>query len=274
MNIGINARHLIKGKLEGIGWYSFEILNRLILLMPNHKFFFFYDRKTDFLISGDNVFNLILNPPARHPILFRIWFNYVLPRNFKKFKIDLFFSPDGFISLNTLIPQIGVMHDLNFEHYPEDLPKNVLKYYQKYMPLFAQTAEKIINVYNIHNLLINYLITAPFPFFNAPYFSDGELTNSPSPSLFHFSSTSLIVFSSIVTTFGQSRLKLSFARIFYRNAVDGAFLLPIEIEQDAYDGISESDEIEIDVSKIKGTFDPVGVPKQIGFVPNKLFNAP
>ena len=118
MNIGINARHLLKGRLEGIGWYSFEILSRLILLMPKHKFFFFYDRKTDFLISGDNVFNIILNPPARHPILFRIWFNYILPRNFKKYKIDLFFSPDGFISLNSLIPQIGVIHDLNFEHYP------------------------------------------------------------------------------------------------------------------------------------------------------------
>jgi len=148
MNIGINARHLIKGKLEGIGWYSFEILNRLVLLMPKHNFFFFYDRKTDFLISGENVFNLILKPPARHPILFRIWFNYVLPKKFKKFKIDLFFSPDGFISLNTLIPQIGVIHDLNFEHYPEDLPKNVLKYYKKYMPLFSRKAEKIITVSN------------------------------------------------------------------------------------------------------------------------------
>ena len=161
MNIGINARHLINGKLEGIGWYSFEILNRLVLLMPKHKFFFFYDRKTDFLISGDNVFNVILKPPARHPILFRIWFNYVLSRNFKKFKIDLFFSPDGFISLNTQIPQIGVIHDLNFEHYPEDLPKNVLKYYQKYMPLFAQKAEKIITVSNFSktDIIKNYGIS-------------------------------------------------------------------------------------------------------------------
>ena len=31
--------------------------------------------------------------------------------------------------------------------------------------------------------------------------------------------------------------------------------------------------IDIEVSKIKGTLDPVGVPKQIGFVPNKLFKA-
>mgnify|MGYP007000437552 CR=1 len=32
--------------------------------------------------------------------------------------------------------------------------------------------------------------------------------------------------------------------------------------------------IDKDVSKINGTFDEVGVPKQIGFVPNKVFNAP
>ena len=31
---------------------------------------------------------------------------------------------------------------------------------------------------------------------------------------------------------------------------------------------------EIDVSKMKGIFELVGVPKQIGLVPNKLFNAP
>ena len=43
-------------------------------------------------------------------------------------------------------------------------------------------------------------------------------------------------------------LALSFARIFYRNAVDGAFLLPIEIEKDAYTNISEGDEIDIDIS--------------------------
>lgn len=43
-------------------------------------------------------------------------------------------------------------------------------------------------------------------------------------------------------------LALSFARIFYRNAVDGAFLLPIEIGEDAYKDISNGDEIEIDIA--------------------------
>ena len=44
-------------------------------------------------------------------------------------------------------------------------------------------------------------------------------------------------------------LALSFARIFYRNAVDGAFLLPIEIGEDAYKSISNGDQLEINVEK-------------------------
>ena len=44
-------------------------------------------------------------------------------------------------------------------------------------------------------------------------------------------------------------LALSFARIFYRNSVDGAYLLPIEIDENAYSNISENDELEIDTSK-------------------------
>jgi len=44
-------------------------------------------------------------------------------------------------------------------------------------------------------------------------------------------------------------LALSFARIFYRNAVDGAFLLPLEIDEDAYKGISDGDELEITIEK-------------------------
>jgi 3-isopropylmalate/(R)-2-methylmalate dehydratase small subunit len=44
-------------------------------------------------------------------------------------------------------------------------------------------------------------------------------------------------------------LALSFARIFYRNAVDGAFLLPIEIGEDAYKNISNGDQLELNIEK-------------------------
>ena len=44
-------------------------------------------------------------------------------------------------------------------------------------------------------------------------------------------------------------LALSFARIFYRNSVDGAYLLPIEIDEKTYSRISEKDELEISTNE-------------------------
>ncbi len=44
-------------------------------------------------------------------------------------------------------------------------------------------------------------------------------------------------------------IAVSFARIFYRNSVDGAFLLPIEVDEQTYKSISDGDELEIDTEK-------------------------
>src|ERR1051325_6417908 len=42
-------------------------------------------------------------------------------------------------------------------------------------------------------------------------------------------------------------LSPSFARIFYRNAIDGGYLLPIEIDEDILDQIEDNDKLEIDL---------------------------
>jgi 3-isopropylmalate/(R)-2-methylmalate dehydratase small subunit len=41
----------------------------------------------------------------------------------------------------------------------------------------------------------------------------------------------------------------SFARIFYRNAVDGGYLLPIEVEEDIIKRIADNDYLDIDISQ-------------------------
>ena len=43
----------------------------------------------------------------------------------------------------------------------------------------------------------------------------------------------------------------TFARIFYRNAVDGGYLLPIEIDKETVKKISDRDELEIDIAQNK-----------------------
>jgi 3-isopropylmalate/(R)-2-methylmalate dehydratase small subunit len=45
----------------------------------------------------------------------------------------------------------------------------------------------------------------------------------------------------------------SFARIFYRNAVDGGYLLPIEIEESTMNKILDKDKLEIDIKQNKIT---------------------
>ena len=147
MRIAINTRFLLPHKMEGFGWFTYEVVKRIVQQHPEHEFFFFFDRKFDSkFIFSDNVTPIVLHPQARHPILFKIWFNYSVTKALKKHNIDLFFSPDGYLSLKTNVKQIGVIHDLNFEHYPEDLPKSPRNYLTKYFQKFANKANKIITV--------------------------------------------------------------------------------------------------------------------------------
>jgi glycosyltransferase involved in cell wall biosynthesis len=147
MRIAINTRFLLSSKMEGFGWFTYEVVKRIVTEHPEHDFFFFFDRAYDEkFIFAENVTPIVLKPQARHPILFKIWFNNSVTKALKKHDIDLFFSPDGYLSLKTGVPQVGVIHDLNFEHYPEDLPKSALKYLKKYFPLFAKEAKHIVTV--------------------------------------------------------------------------------------------------------------------------------
>lgn len=133
--------------MEGFGWYTFEIVKRLVENHPEHEFILFFDRQFDEkFVFGDNATPVVLTPQARHPILFKIWFNYSVKRALKKYKADLFFSPDGYLSLTSDVKQINVMHDLNFEHNPNDLKPVMRNYYLKYFPKFAKKAAHIITV--------------------------------------------------------------------------------------------------------------------------------
>lgn len=149
MRIGINARFLIKNKLEGIGVFTAELCSRLAKLMPEHTFYFYFDRAFDTsFISSDNIIGRKILPSARHPFLWKIWFDVALPYYLKKDKIDVFFSTDGYCSLTTTVPQILTIHDIAFEHYPEYIPKLHAKYMQYYTPKYIEKAQKIITVSN------------------------------------------------------------------------------------------------------------------------------
>jgi hypothetical protein len=141
MVIAVNTRFLIKNKLEGFGWYTFEVLKRLTQSHPEHQFVFFFDRAydTDFIFAP-NVTPVVLSPPARHPILFFIWFEWSVRRALRKYKADVFLSTDNFLCLGTDVKTVLVVHDLAFLHFPDYVPLRNRLYYQYFMPRFMKRA--------------------------------------------------------------------------------------------------------------------------------------
>ena len=161
MKIAVNTRLLIKDCLDGIGWFTYESTKRITKTHPEHHFFFLFDRQwSDEFIFESNITPVLIAPPARHPLLWYWWFEHSVSRVLKKNKIDLFLSPDGFLSLSTDVISLPVIHDINFLHRPFDFPFMVGRYYRRYFPLFAKKATRIATVseYSKSDISKNYLI--------------------------------------------------------------------------------------------------------------------
>lgn len=133
--------------MDGIGWFTYETLKRITRQHSEHEFVFLFDRSySEEFIFSSNIKPLVIPPQARHPLLFCLWFEYSIPRVLKKEKPSLFLSPDGFLSLSTETKSLAVIHDLNFEARPGDLPFLVSKYYSFFFPRFARKASRIATV--------------------------------------------------------------------------------------------------------------------------------
>ncbi|HPF93578.1 MAG TPA: glycosyltransferase family 1 protein, partial [Tenuifilaceae bacterium] len=134
---------------EGIGWFTFETLKRIVEQHPEHEYIFLFDRKphSDFIFSK-SVKPVVLKPQARHPFLWYIWFNYSVSSFLRKNKVDLFISPDGYIPTSCKVPTLNVIHDINFHHYPKGLPLLTRAYYKHFFPVYAKKSTHIVTVSN------------------------------------------------------------------------------------------------------------------------------
>ena len=149
MRIAVNTRLLLKDKLEGIGWYTFETLSRIVKSHPEHEFYFLFDRPySEEFVFEKNVHPIVINPPTRHPILWYIWFELRIPKILKQINADIFLSTDGFISLSCKTPSIAVIHDINFAHHPKDLKYEHRKFYNHFFKKYAKKATRIVTVSN------------------------------------------------------------------------------------------------------------------------------
>jgi glycosyltransferase involved in cell wall biosynthesis len=147
MTIAVNTRFLLNDYLEGYGYFIYETFKRITAAHPEHEFIFIFDRPFDhrFVVSK-NVKAVIAGPPARHPLLWKFWYDYKVPAILRKVNADVFISCDGFCSLRTRVPQCLVVHDLAFLHYPSFIPKSHLSYYKRYTPKMLAKARMMATV--------------------------------------------------------------------------------------------------------------------------------
>ena len=147
MRIAINTRLLVRGKMDGIGWFTYETSRRIVRAHPEHTFYLLFDRQPDSMfLFGDNAIPVVLCPPARHPVLWWMFFELAVPIALKHYKIDLYLSPDGFMPLHSNVPTLSVIHDINFEHANDNLRPSHQHYMTHFFPLFAHKATRVATV--------------------------------------------------------------------------------------------------------------------------------
>lgn len=145
--LAVNTRLLQKGKLEGIGRFTYENLKRMVKNHPEVEFHFIFDRNFDpDFIFADNVKAHVIGPPTRHEVLQYLWFHLRLPKFLKKLKVDAFFSPEGYNIPKGKTPSFITQHDIGWLHRPSDVPGKTFKFYSKYFPKYSSNASKVFTV--------------------------------------------------------------------------------------------------------------------------------
>lgn len=156
--IAINTRVLIPDKLDGIGWFTYQVVKRWVEKNPDIEFYFLFDRPYDSsFIFGKNVTPVVVWPPARHPLLWYIWFEWMVPLALNKIKPDIFISLDTYTSVRWKGRKITGIHDIAFALFDGQVDQLTEKFFRHYTPKYISTSEKIVTVSNsTKNDLINF----------------------------------------------------------------------------------------------------------------------
>ena len=149
--------------MDGIGWFTFNVLKHITQNHPEIEFHFLFDSgiENEFLFS-DNIVPHNLFPPAKHALLNIMWFEWSAKQLLKKLNPELFFSPDGILCLGWKGKQYGVIHDINYEHRPKDLKLTNRLYYKYFIPKSAAKACRLATVseYSKQDIVDTYKINA------------------------------------------------------------------------------------------------------------------
>ena len=164
MKIAVNTRLLVPNKMDGIGRFTYETMHRIAKMHPTFEFTLIFDRKVEpsTFSFPTNVKVISIFPPARHPILWFIWFEIQLKRFLNKHSFDLFISPEGWVPSGVNCKTLAVIHDLNFEHHPENIIYSHRKFLRYFFPKYVQRSSRIATVseYSKNDIITTYGVPA------------------------------------------------------------------------------------------------------------------
>lgn len=181
MRVAVNARFMRAKGNEGVGRFSKEVLFRLMERHPEWAFYILFDQPWDkgFHFPSNAKPKLLL-PPAKTKWLWLFWFDWVLPLFFKRYKIDVFLSFDGYASLRSKVPTVLVVHDLAYLHFPEHIPAKHLRFYREYVSRYCERANRLVSVseFTAQDIAQQFKIPEEkiVVAYNGPGISDGPLS--------------------------------------------------------------------------------------------------
>src|SRR5580765_3794847 len=112
----VNCWVLRNRQLDGIGNFTVQTMGAVIKSHPEQQFDLLVDKHFENkYFDYPNVTLHRVFPSLRHPLLYILFLEIVLPLYLKKLKPSLVISMDGLLSLLSSMKQIPVIYDLNFE---------------------------------------------------------------------------------------------------------------------------------------------------------------
>jgi len=147
LNIAVNCWILRNKAVDGIGIFTIETFRQMISDHPEIDFMLLCDKNfTEDYFDFPNTKKYFIFPPYRHPLLYVFYMEVVLGLFLRRHRPDIFVGVDGFLCLSSKTRQLPVIHDLNFEHSPKDLPFRNRVYYRTFFKRFARKATRIATV--------------------------------------------------------------------------------------------------------------------------------
>ena len=133
--------------LEGIGWYTYEIVRQWLTHHDDIKWTLIFDRSCD-ILSEFHVDRIVLGPKTSHTPSIAYWNEVPLTQWLNKHKPHIYFSSDGFIPLRSSVLCVPVVHDLAPLVYPQYMRWRDYIYYRLFQLKMIRCACMVFTVSN------------------------------------------------------------------------------------------------------------------------------